>query len=76
MWALAKKHGATERVMKALEEAHPRENMTLIALIRCGFWLDAINAVREQGAHSKDTRENVLPVDCALLQLPICFRRR
>ena len=66
LWALAKKHGATERVMKALEEAHPRENMTLIALIRCGFWLDAINAVREQGAHSKDTRDRTPLHVCAM----------
>ena len=66
LWALAKRHGATERVMKALEEAHPRENMTLIALIRCGFWLDAINAVREQGAHSKDTRDRTPLHVCAM----------
>ena len=52
--------------MKALEEAHPRENMTLIALIRCGFWLDAINAVREQGAHSKDTRDRTPLHVCAM----------
>ena len=67
LWALAeaaRRHGAA--VLKALEEAHPRENMTLIALIRCGFWLDAINAVREQGAHSKDTRDRTPLHVCAM----------
>ena len=66
LWALAKANAAPPFVLQLLAAAHPREDMTLVALVRCGFWLDAVNAVDGGAARRKDTEDRYPLHVCAM----------
>ena len=56
---MAKRCEAPAFVLTDLEAAHPRAEMELSALIRCGFWMEAFEAVDGSAARHLDDRHRL-----------------
>ena len=59
LYASALAGAAPPRVLRCLEEAHPRSDMPLPSLVKCKFYDDALRAVTEEAAKRKDDRDRL-----------------